>query len=202
MDDWLPVQMQNAGYDTYYVGKLMNSYSEKNYNKPFVKGFNGSDFLCGGGTYNYYNPVYQRNRDPPKNYPNNYTVDLTYSKGMGFLDDARKSNRPFFLTMAPVAPHNGAGPRPPNTPKFGPVPAKKYANLFNNVKVPRTKNFNPNKVHEPAARRVLANQLSQVEPAGSLTSISSIVVRCSGTTNTTSSDCVLCSRWMSSSTTP
>lgn len=49
-DDWLPVWMQAAGYNTYYVGKLMNSFSPKNYNKPYVKGFNGSDFLCGAGT--------------------------------------------------------------------------------------------------------------------------------------------------------
>ena len=48
-DDWLPVWMQQAGYQTYYVGKLMNSFGLKNYNQPFVKGFNGSDFLCGPG---------------------------------------------------------------------------------------------------------------------------------------------------------
>ncbi len=41
--------MQGAGYNTYYVGKLMNSYSEQNYNNPYVRGFNASDFLIGKG---------------------------------------------------------------------------------------------------------------------------------------------------------
>ena len=151
--------MQQAGYQTYYVGKLMNSFDETNYNKPFVNGFNGSDFLCGDGrifqheyrllvtncpaTYNYYKPKYQRNHDPPVKYNNSYTTDLLWNKSMGFLDDARKSSHPFFLTMAPVAPHNGAGPRPPGVYGKGPVPKTEYAYLFNDSIVPRTENFNP-----------------------------------------------------------
>lgn len=39
--------MQQAGYQTYYVGKLMNGFGPDNYNDPYVNGFNGSDFLCG-----------------------------------------------------------------------------------------------------------------------------------------------------------
>lgn len=50
-DDWLPVWMQNAGYQTYYVGKLMNAYDPDNYNSPYLKGFNGSEILCGPGAY-------------------------------------------------------------------------------------------------------------------------------------------------------
>lgn len=48
-DDWLFPWMQNAGYQTYFVGKLLNGFEEKNYNKPFPNGFNGTDFLCGKG---------------------------------------------------------------------------------------------------------------------------------------------------------
>jgi N-acetylglucosamine-6-sulfatase len=68
--------MQAAGYNTYYTGKLMNSYDETNYKKPFVKGFNGSDILTGPGVYNYHNPNYQRNEEKAKRYKNQYTTDV------------------------------------------------------------------------------------------------------------------------------
>lgn len=90
--------------------------------------------------------MYQRNRDPPKTYKGQYTTDLLWNKSMGFLDDARKLNKPFFLTMAPVSPHTGHGPRPDGVYKDGPIPNDKYKNLFNDAKVPRTKNFNPDTV--------------------------------------------------------
>ena len=154
-DDWLPLWMQKAGYNTYYTGKLYNSLNTKNYNNPYPNGFTGSDFLVDPGTYNYYNPIYQRNKAAPTHYTNNYTTDLLWLKGKGFLDDARQSGKPFFLTMAPVAPHNGGGPRPAGASNVGPVPAAKYVNYFNDVKVPRGKNFNPDKVssqiHSPVS---------------------------------------------------
>ena len=102
----------------------------------------------GQGTYNYYNPVYQRNKEPPKHYKNHYTTDLLWNKSKGFLDEARTAGGPFFLTMATVAPHNGGGPRPPGVPNYGPVPATKFANYFNDEQVPRGKNFNPDEVFQ------------------------------------------------------
>jgi hypothetical protein len=41
-DAWVPLWLQQAGYQTYYVGKLMNYQHILNYNKPFARGFNGS----------------------------------------------------------------------------------------------------------------------------------------------------------------
>jgi len=42
-DKYLPVWLQDAGYNTYYTGKFMNAHSTTNYNKPFPKGWNGTD---------------------------------------------------------------------------------------------------------------------------------------------------------------
>ncbi|KAJ5578700.1 uncharacterized protein N7459_007664 [Penicillium hispanicum] len=44
-DNYLPLWMQDAGYNTYFVSKLWNSHTEENYNPPYTRGFNGSDFL-------------------------------------------------------------------------------------------------------------------------------------------------------------
>ena len=41
-DAYLPVWLQNAGYNTYYTGKLFNAHHVDNYDAPFVKGWNGS----------------------------------------------------------------------------------------------------------------------------------------------------------------
>lgn len=75
-------------------------------------------------------------------------------KAYGFLDDALKDDKPFFLTTAPTAPHsnvhinvdlsNGDGDYTTSTTEQSmPRPAKRHKHLFNNAKVPRTANFNP-----------------------------------------------------------
>ncbi|KAL2840171.1 Six-hairpin glycosidase-like protein [Aspergillus pseudoustus] len=150
-ENWFPVWLQNAGYNTYYVGKLFNAHSVETYNNPFVKGFNGSDFLLDPFTYSYWNSTYQRNHEPPKSYAGHYTTDVTEEKALGFLDDALEDpNRPFFLTVAPIAPHFDQQPdRPAGTPPQAPVPAPRHAHLFPDARVPRVPSFNP--VHQSGA---------------------------------------------------
>ena len=42
---YLPVWLQEAGYNTYYTGKLMNGHSTSTYNKPRAAGWNQSDCM-------------------------------------------------------------------------------------------------------------------------------------------------------------
>ena len=44
-EDWLPLWLQSAGYNTYYVGKLFHAHDVDNYDNLHVSGFNQSDFL-------------------------------------------------------------------------------------------------------------------------------------------------------------
>jgi N-acetylglucosamine-6-sulfatase len=86
-----------------------------------------------------------RNHDPAKNYPGEYSTDLISAAAVGFLDDAIKaSDRPFFLGVAPIAPHSETITGGSAARFNAPVPAKRHAHLFPNVTVPRTPNFNPN----------------------------------------------------------
>lgn len=71
-------------------------------------------------------------------------------KAYGFLDDAVAADNPFFLTVAPVAPHSNVifheSDRPLDEQEFEgttPLPAARHKNLFKDVKIPRTPNFNP-----------------------------------------------------------
>ena len=41
-DNFLPIWLQEAGYNVYYTGKLFNAHTVDNYHSPHVKGFTGS----------------------------------------------------------------------------------------------------------------------------------------------------------------
>jgi hypothetical protein len=80
-------------------------------------------------------------------------------KAQGLLQDAVVGGKPFFLTIAPIAPHgnifmNGSAlDREPVFEHGVPVSAKRHEHLFEDVTVPRTANFNPNKVRKIKTNR-------------------------------------------------
>lgn len=137
--------LQEAGYDTYYTGKLFNSHSVENYDNPFPAGWTGSDFLLDPFTYSYMTPWYQRNREPPVAHEGINTQDLISEKALGFLDDAISNpDKPFFIGIAPIAPHSNMYIDENDVRHWGPpIPLDKHAHLFPDAQVPRTPNFNP-----------------------------------------------------------
>ncbi|KAL7625868.1 hypothetical protein AAE478_005091 [Parahypoxylon ruwenzoriense] len=153
-DNYLPVWLQESGYNTYYTGKLFNAHSVDNYNSPHAAGWTSSDFLLDPFTYWYMNSTYQRNKDSPVSFEGRHSVDVLAEKALGLLDEAYEAGKPFFLGVAPVSPHANLW-----SPSFrdgkhsdlvdieftAPVPTEKHAKLFESVKVPRTANFNPDK---------------------------------------------------------
>jgi arylsulfatase A-like enzyme len=142
--NFLPVWLQETGYNTYYTGKLFNAHTVDNYNSPYVTGFNGSDFLLDPYTYSYLNSTYQRNHDPPVSYEGHNTADVIAEKAFGFLDDAIAEQHPFFLAIAPITPHSNLDPG--SAKMTAPIPTERHKHLFKDVKVPRTKHFNPDAV--------------------------------------------------------
>ncbi|KAI8960102.1 putative arylsulfatase [Daldinia sp. FL1419] len=165
-DNYLPVWLQDAGYNAYYTGKLFNVHTVENYNSPAPRGFAGSDFLLDPYTYNYLNSTFQRNGEEPRSYEGQYSTDVLAEKAYGLLDEAVDAGNPFFLVAAPVAPHANVvmkdsasdGHRDLDNLPFEftkPVPAERHKHLFEEEKVPRTANFNPD---EPSG----ANWISQL----------------------------------------
>lgn len=98
------------------------------------------------------NSVFQRNKLPPVSHRGEYSTDVLTQKAYGLLDEAVEADKPFFLTLAPIGPHSNINADDLVTPPFGgivfeaPIPAKRHKNLFQDVKVPRTANFNPDSV--------------------------------------------------------
>ncbi|GME66155.1 Arylsulphatase [Neofusicoccum parvum] len=158
-DEYLPVWLQEAGYNTYYTGKLMNAHSTSNYDNPFPKGWTAHDFLIDPGTYKYWNATFQRNTSPPTSFPNEYNTDLVADRALAFLTDAHAASRPFFLGIAPIGPHaDTLYPAGATTPIFTiPKPATRHAAAFPNASVPRSPNFNP-------AAPSLANWIAALPP--------------------------------------
>lgn len=76
-------------------------------------------------------------------FKDHYNTDLVANRSFGYISQAAKSKNPFFLAIAPVAPHAHIDPGVGSGP---PVPAPKYKDYFPDAKVPRTENFNPDRV--------------------------------------------------------
>ncbi len=131
----------------------------ENYDSPFAPGFTEYDILLDPFTYEYLNATFQRNRDAPVSYEGQYSTDVVARKSFEFLDKAIAADRPFFLTIAPTAPHCNIHywkaffsdhPRLQDYDFSAPIPAERHKHLFEDVVVPRTPNFNPDKVsHQP-----------------------------------------------------
>jgi len=169
------VWLQDAGYNTYYTGKLFNSHTVKNYDSPFPAGFTGSDFLLDPHTYEYLNATFQRNQDAPVSHEGEYSTDVLAGKAYDFLDEAIAAQSPFFLTIAPVAPHSNVQFQEEwldnnvsvHSIKISPpIPAKRHEHLFHDAVVPRTPNFNPDKVGKSLVSKVLLTCVSQVVSHG------------------------------------
>lgn len=150
--NYLPVWLQAAGYNTYYTGKLFNAHTIANYDSPYPAGWTSTDFLLDPGTYSYLSPIYQHDHDSPVHHQNEHTSDLITAKAQALLAQAlaaaaadANGTKPFFLGVAPVAPHSDVNPnRHAGLPRMTePVPAARHAHLFPDVTIPRTPNFNP-----------------------------------------------------------
>ena len=111
-------------------------------------------------TYNYMNSTFQRDREPPQSYEGQYVTDVLAQKAFRLLDEATHARKPFFLTIAPSAPHvniemNGNPFGDDYEVKFSaPVAAERHRHLFEDVKVPRTENFNPDVVRNNAYHEI------------------------------------------------
>ncbi|KAL7910890.1 Arylsulphatase [Trichoderma velutinum] len=141
-DHHLALWLQQSGYNTYYVGKLFNAHTIYNYDSPHVSGYTQSNFFLDPFTYQYYNVSTTKNGAPPTNPVGKYSTDIVAESASEFLDHALQDDSPFFITLAPIAPHalvteSSLGAFDP------PQVAERHEGLFPEYRIPRTPNFNP-----------------------------------------------------------
>ncbi len=161
----LPVWMSRAGYETIHIGKYLNEYGERDpYEVP-----RGWDQWWGGvdpTTYGYYDFTLNHNGKLRHfgTEPSDYSTDVYAEIAVREIRRAAQRNTPFFLNIAPNAPHTVAvasSARREGTPA---LPAPRDAGVFADAELPRYPNFNELDISDkPAVEAYFPNQLSDKE---------------------------------------
>ncbi|KAJ3043617.1 hypothetical protein HDV00_004718 [Rhizophlyctis rosea] len=141
--DYLPKWLKGAGYNTYYVGKFLNGFGLPNLDKQ-PGGWNVFDALVNPWIYDFYHPVFSRNGGEAKHYKGVHQVDVIAGKALNIIEEATQADEPFFLYLAPSAPHTTVafGEDETDVHMTPAEPAKRHKDLFPNAIVPRTPNYN------------------------------------------------------------
>ncbi|GIK77301.1 MAG: hypothetical protein BroJett022_09910 [Actinomycetes bacterium] len=139
----LPVWLGRSGYRTIHIGKYLNEYGEEDPTEVPP----GWDDWHGGvdpSTYDYYGMTINHN-GRLKTYPRterNYSTDVYTRLADHAIRDASKSGKPFFMSLAPNAPHTVAvssGATMEGTPA---LPPPRYADVYADREMPIYPNFN------------------------------------------------------------
>jgi N-acetylglucosamine-6-sulfatase len=152
----LPAWLQQAGYHTVHVGKYLNGYGRTNPTAVpagWTEWYGSTD----PSTYRFYNYTLNEN-GRLVNYGTgaaNYQADVYNRKAVELVRRLAPASKPFFLSVAFLAPHSG-GPRdaddPPN--QGTPSPAPRHRNAFTNQPLPTPPSLNEADVSDkPAAIR-------------------------------------------------
>ena len=118
--------LKEAGYETFLVGKYLNGYEDGEASHVPV----GWDHWYGMTDTAYYGAHFSDQGKLVITPEQSYQTDYISNISKNFILKRDKS-KPFFLYIAPFAPHA------PSTP------AKRHANLFNQFKAPRYPSYNP-----------------------------------------------------------
>jgi N-acetylglucosamine-6-sulfatase len=169
----LATWLNKKGYRTALVGKYFNAYPEglvppegfdfpgRHYQPPGWDEWHAVIDIPHNVRDNPYNMYgYQLNHNGQlERYGDasgNYLTDVLGKAAVEFVDAAAQKERPFFLYLAPTAPHLPA------------IPAQRHQGVFKNVDVPRDASFNEARVADKPAwlarqRALTARQIDALD---------------------------------------
>jgi N-acetylglucosamine-6-sulfatase len=129
-NETLPVWLQRAGYRTMHVGKFLNRYGIDLGPYHVPPGWDDWHGSVDPFTYHYYGTALNEN-GTLRSYPSRYSTDLYADLAEDLIGRAAQGDRPFFLSVGFLAPHDG-GPRELDDPAglVTPVPAPRHRDLF------------------------------------------------------------------------
>jgi len=134
----LATWLQATGYHTALFGKYLNGYPLKN-NRTYIPPGWEEWVSPGRGTpYKEFN-YYLNENGNLVGYglgTNEYMTDVLSQKADDYLRGLASDTKPFFIYLAPYAPHEPA------------VPAPRHADLFSDLQVPRMPSFNEDDVSD------------------------------------------------------
>jgi arylsulfatase A-like enzyme len=123
--------LDDAGYETAYMGKYLNNYDNTTYIPP------GWDQWYGWQGH-YYSPeeykLNENGRLVAYEREDRHDTDLLRDKAVQFVEDREDEKEPFFMYLAPNAPHKPA------------YVAGRHEGMFSNTVMPRPPSFNERNV--------------------------------------------------------
>lgn len=128
----IAVWLQETGYATMLAGKYLNGFPERTNLMYIPPGWTEWYSAVKGGAYNEFNYTLNENGKQVDygSKPEDYGTDVYARKSVDFIQRNANDGKPFFVYLAPYAPHS------PYTP------APRHEKLFLDLKVPRTPNYN------------------------------------------------------------
>jgi len=132
-------ELDAAGYETALIGKYLNGYPSPRDESSYIPP--GWDFWVAGIGHDAYNSFnYDLNVNGETVHHGNdardYMTDVLAAHALDFLDQSAGSHQPFFLYLAPYAPHSPA------------TPAPRHRGMFAGESAPRTPAFNERNIRD------------------------------------------------------
>ncbi len=139
----LPVWLQRDGYRTIHIGKYLNEYGERDpYEVP--PGWDEWRGSVDPTTYDYFGQTINNN-GRLKTYgrkPKDYSTDVYARLAKQEIRKADRKGKPFFMNVAPNAPHTVAVRERALNEGSPAVPAPRDADAFADAELPRYPDFN------------------------------------------------------------
>jgi arylsulfatase A-like enzyme len=133
------VALRQAGYRTAWIGKYLNGYPSYARKHPHAIPQGYSRWYAGitGRMFGWVvNDDGRLKR--LENTPRNYQTDVYTRQGQRFIRQSVTARKPFFLTLAPLAPHG----EPKRSDYPDPRPAPRDEGRFRHAALPKPKSFN------------------------------------------------------------
>jgi arylsulfatase A-like enzyme len=150
----LPVWLQSSGYVTAHIGKYLNGYGNTTLDTDVPPGwtewfgalddpdaYTGGTYTMYGYTLNENGAVVHYGTTPDVVDPALYQTDVYSAKAQDFIRRRAPSRTPFFLSVAPLAPH-GEGQIVCACTGNNPRAAPRHEGAFSSQAAPRTPSFN------------------------------------------------------------
>ena len=138
----LPVWLRGAGYRTIHIGKFLNETGERN-PREVPKGWDDWHGGVDPSTYGYYGYTLNHNGrlQTYGDEPSDYSTDVYAGLAEKAIRESKRAGKPFFLSVAPLAPHTVATASSARVEGLPAVPAPRHATRFANAPLPRYPNF-------------------------------------------------------------
>ena len=159
-DETLPVWLGRAGYQTAHVGKYLNGYGTQDpleIPRGWGEWYGSVDpttYRMWGYTLNENGTLVTYGQDDVED-PALYQTDVYARKAVDYINRKAPGDAPFFLSVAPLAPHTEAGWAATHGDR-NPRPAPRHRGAFANAPLPMPPSFNEADVSDkPAHIRAL-----------------------------------------------